>query len=127
MNVRLFPPSRRQALMWYGMFGGPVAWAGQHIAGFGLTLADCHDLTLPHRDINYHAWTIVVTTVALVVIAGAGVAAIGAWRLTRGEEELPGARIHFLAVVGMAITPLFFIIVLMSGLGALLLPQCVQS
>jgi hypothetical protein len=127
MHTRLFPPSRRQALMWIGMFAGPVAWAFQHLAGLSLTVADCHDLTLPRSNIHFHGWVIAVTAVALAVSVAGQLAAIGAWRLTRGEEELPGARIHFLSVVGMAISPLFIIIVLMSGLGALFLPQCVQS
>jgi hypothetical protein len=127
MDTRLFPPSRRQTLMWIGMFAGPVAWAAQHLAGLSLSVADCHDMSLPRSDIHYHAWVIVVTAGALALTIAGQLSAIAAWRLTRGEEELPGARIHFLAVVGMAITPLFTIIVLMSGIGALILPQCVQS
>ena len=124
--MRLAPPSRRSALMWFGLFGAPLAFTAQHLTGFALTQAACGSLTT-RRDVHLDAWAIVVTAVAVTVIAGSGLAAFATWRLTRDEEELPGTRIHFLAVIGMAIAPIFGAIVLMSGLGVVFLPECVQS
>ena len=43
------------------------------------------------------------------------------------EEPPPKGRLPFLAIVGMAITPLFLAIILMDGLGVVFLPECSQS
>ena len=36
-------------------------------------------------------------------------------------------RVHFLAIVGMAVTPLFLFIIVLSGLGVVALPGCRQA
>jgi hypothetical protein len=73
------------------------------------------------------AWTLAVTVAAAVVAVAAIAAAIVTFRATRGAEEPPAARIHFLAVIGITVGPLFLAMIVMSGLGAIFLPQCVQS
>ena len=112
--------------MWFGLFGAPLAFTAQHLTGFALTQAACGSLTT-RRDVHLDAWAIVVTAVAVTVIAGSGLAAFATWRLTRDEEELPGTRIHFLAVIGMTITPLFLAMIVMSSAGAIAATGCTQS
>lgn len=115
------------AVLWFGVLGAPFAWAAQHVAGYALTAAACGDAG---RRWNVHldTWTIVVTAVAATVTLLAGAAAVSVFRVTRDAgDEPPGGRIHFLAIVGMTITPLFLAIIVMSGLGSILLANCVQG
>jgi hypothetical protein len=118
-------------LVWVGLFAAPFAWAAQHVAGVQLTISQCHDnANGPAWDVPVHPIVIATTAVAAGVAVLGGLAAINAWRATREAEEddaPPPGRIHFLAVIGMTITPLFLAIILMSGLGSIFLPVCVQS
>jgi hypothetical protein len=117
--------------MWAGIVAAPAAWTFQHVAGIQLRIAQCHDNTAgPGGQVHVDTWTLVVTAAAAAVAVLGEIAAIGAWRATRGAEEddaPPRGRIHFLGVVGLTISPLFLAIILMSGLGSVLLPRCVQS
>jgi hypothetical protein len=119
------------ALMWFGLFGAPAAWTAQHVAGVWLTIGECHDNTVG-PDLRFHldGWVIAITAAAAAVALLAGLSAVAAWRATRDADDddgPPAGRIHFLAVIGITISPLFLAIILMSGLGTVFLPQCVQS
>ena len=116
---------------WLGVFMPPFAWAAQHVLGYATGLADCPDNTAgPGWSVPVDAGTIVVGTVAAVTAAACGVAAVVAWRATRDADDSdapPAGRIHFLAVIGMTITPLFLAMIVMSSAGALVFRGCVQS
>ena len=114
-------------LMWFGLLGAPLAWTVQHVVGFGLTQAQCN---LGGRDwsIPIDPGTLAITVAATIVALLSGAAAVAAFMATRDAgTELPGARLHFLATVGIVITPIFMCIVLMSGISVLTLPECHQS
>ena len=122
-----------EALSWFGLLGAPVAWTVTHVLGYGLTEATC-DPAGTRWSIALDGWTVALTAVAAAIAALAGLAALVAFRRTREvegvggpEEPPPKGRIHFLAVVGIAISPLFLAIIVMDGLGVVLLPSCVQS
>ena len=124
-RTRLTP----QLLQWFGVFGAPFAWAGQHAVGFFLTIAAC-DPTGGASRILIDTITGVVSAVMAVVAALAGAAAVVGWAQTRGtgnSDPPPRGRRHFLAIVGMTITPLFFAMIVMSGSGVLHLTECRQS
>jgi hypothetical protein len=105
--------------------GAPLAWAAQHVIGFALGDAECGTAG---QDLAFGLWTVVVMAAAAAVALAGGGAAVVAYRATRGAgDELPAARIRFLAVIGLAITPLFLALILMNGIGALVLPGCRQS
>ena len=122
---------RAALLMWFGLFAAPAAWAVQHVAGIELQYAQCHDSTPgPAYRIHVDAWTLAVTIAAAAVAVLGGLASVAAWRATReadDDDAPPAGRIHFLSVIGMTITPLFLAIILMSGLGEVFLPSCLQS
>ena len=122
---------RAALLVWFGVFAAPAAWALQHVTGIELQYASCHDNAPgPGFDFNVDAWTLVITLAAAAIAVAGGLASVAAWRATREAEEddaPPAGRIHFLSVIGMTITPLFLAIILMSGLGVVFLPSCVQS
>jgi hypothetical protein len=111
--------------LWLGVFGAPGAWALQHVSGYALTEATCGDAGW---HVNLDAWTIAVSAGAALVAVAAGTAAALTYRATRAAgEEPPVARIRFLAVIGIAIAPLFLAMILMSGLGTLFLDHCRQG
>jgi len=132
MRLR-WPHPPLAALMWFGLLGAPSAWVVQHLIGYGLAEATCSEAG-KRWSISVDGLTIVVTAVDASIAALAGLAALAAYRRTRGakgeggsEEPPPIGRIHFLAVVGIAVSPLFLAIIVMSGLGSVVLDNCIQS
>ena len=122
---RADPPRSIRLLMWFGLFGAPGAWMLMHLAGFGLTQARCD---AAGASVDVRGWTTALLALTVVVAAASEAAAIFVFRRTRDAGELPpGSRVHFFSVIAMTIGPLFLIIILMEGLGALLLPQCLQG
>jgi hypothetical protein len=122
---------RPAALAWVGTLGPPAAWAIQHVAGFGVALADCPDNAVgPRWDVPVDALTIAIGAAAALTATACGLAALAAWRATRESEDddaPPAGRVHFLSVIGMAIAPLFVIMIVLSSAGAIIANGCVQA
>jgi heme/copper-type cytochrome/quinol oxidase subunit 2 len=117
------------ALQWYGVFGAPVAWGAQFLVGFSFHIAQCNAAGRSWA-LSVHAWTIATTAVAAILglLALAAAGAVFREVSRRGEEEVPhGERLKFLSILGLAITPLFLCIILMSGFGTTLIDSCRQS
>jgi hypothetical protein len=116
---------RISMLAWAGAWAPPLAWALQHMAGFMLGLAQCSP-NGSRWHISLATWAVAFAAVAgLIAVAGI-VAAVVAFRRTRGlgDGPPPGSRIHFVAVMALAIGPLFLAIIVLNGLGAGLLDTC---
>lgn len=113
---------RERALLWFGVLGAPSAWVIQHLTGYALSEAGCHG------DVAIDPGTIVISAAAAAIALLAALASVVVWRATRGAGSAPPTgRVHFMAVIGMTVAPLFLALVLMSGLGAVLIDGCVQS
>jgi hypothetical protein len=125
---RLLQP---QLLAWVGVLGSPFAWATQHVAGFALALSRCPDNTQgPGWKVPVNTVTLIFGITAAAVTLLSGASAFAAWRATRENDDddaPPAGRVHFLAVIGLTITPLFFAIIVMSSTGAIVFPKCVQE
>jgi hypothetical protein len=118
-----------ELLMWIGIVGAPAVWACQHVFGFGVTQAGC---AVGSRGWNVpiDTWTAVATSVAGALAIGALVASALTYRAVRDAEidtEPPKGRLYFVSICGIVISPLFLAIILMSGIGTLLLPNCHQG
>jgi len=122
---------RSSLRMWVGVFAAPAAWTVQHVVGLQLQFAQCHDNTRgPAYGVPVDTLSIAVTAVAAVIAVGGELAALAAWRSTRENDDSdppPEGRIHFMSIIGITVSPLFLAIILMSGLGIVFLPDCVQS
>jgi hypothetical protein len=123
---------RRAALLaWVGVLGSPIAWAGQHIAGFALALSQCPDNTQgPGWSVPVNTVTLILGITAATVALLSGASAFIAWRASSESDDddaPPAGRVHFLSVIGLTITPLFFAIIVMSSTGAIVFKECVQS
>jgi hypothetical protein len=120
-----------QRLAWVGVLGPPFVWAAQHVAGYAVALADCPDNTAgPGWKVPVDTLTLIVGATAAAFTLLCGAAAFIAWRATReadDDDAPPAGRVHFLSVIGLTITPLFFAMVVMSSAGAIAFQECVQS
>jgi hypothetical protein len=121
--------NRLEALQWFGLFAGPIAFALEHVVGVFSVLADCNPAgrawAVPQHPIQLGAMG-----VAAVVIVAAEGAAFLAYRATTDvsqEGEPPLGRIRFLSTAALIVGPIFLTLVLLSGLGAAGHPNCQQS
>jgi heme/copper-type cytochrome/quinol oxidase subunit 2 len=123
--------ARPSVLVWLGLFAAPAAWTAQHVAGIGLTISDCHDNAAgPSWDVPVDGTVIAVTAVAALVALVGIASAFATYRSASDADDddaPPQGRNHFLSIIGLTTSPLLLAIILMSGLGSVLLPECVQS
>ena len=130
------PPSNR--LVWFAVLGGAIAWAVQFVTNLEFSWARCNAPSGRWR-LPVHGWEIALSAVAvLVALAAAGVSlrlylrtsrldhVAEAERRGRGTAP-PTGRINFLATVGLTVNFLALAIIVMTGIGAPLLPVCQQS
>lgn len=131
-----FPPSN--ALIWFGVLGGGAAWAVQFVANLAFTFAQCN-APAGRWQLPVHGWEIGLSAAAIAV----GLAAEGVcvWLFLRtfhldhvfeaerhGEgSPPPTGRISFLSMVGLTVNFLALAIMVMTAIGAPLLPVCQQS
>ncbi len=131
------PTSRKgraalNALAWFGVSGGPVAWALQYIFGAQLVLARCESPDARFQ-LPATAWAIALAALACAVSVLGELSAIAVFRATRADDEgqrgqrVAEGRLHFLAAVGMTVNPLALAICAMVAVGVPLLGMCHQS
>jgi heme/copper-type cytochrome/quinol oxidase subunit 2 len=115
--------------MWYAVLGAPLAWWVQLLVGYWVNQTNC---SVPGQrwGINDDTWGIVLMVACFAVAAGSGLISLAMFRGTADAEKddaPPPGRAHFLAIVGMTVTVLFLFIIVMTGLGVVILPDCHQS
>lgn len=122
-------PIAPELLQWVGLFGAAIGWTAQHITGFGVTVADCgaggHGWNLDET-----VWQVVLIVVGLVIILIAEAAAVTVLVRTWGVEHdaaPPLGRQHFFAMAATAGNVLFFMMVLLSGIGTIATGPCHQA
>jgi hypothetical protein len=129
MRLRLRSPIPLELLQWVGLLGAALGWTAQHITGFGVTVAKCGaGGSAWHLDRT--AWEVTLIVVAELLIVIAEAAAITVLLQTWGVEEdgsPPAGRQHFFAIAAATGNVLFFVMVLLSGIGTLATTPCTQS
>ena len=121
--------TRLEALQWFGLLGGPLAFMLEHVTGVFSAFADCNPAG-SRWDYPQHMVQLGAMSLAGLVIVLAEGAAFLAYRETRQldyEADPPPGRIRFLATAALAVGPLFLTLVLFSGLGAAVYPSCHQA
>ncbi|HYY02874.1 MAG TPA: hypothetical protein VE736_03220 [Gaiellaceae bacterium] len=122
-------PIRPELLQWVGLFGAALGWTAQHITGFGVTVAECGAGSSAWH-LNGTAWQITLIVVGELLILVAEAAAITVLVRTWGVEEddaPPLGRQHFFAMAAAVGNVLFFVMVLLSGIGTLVTTPCHQA
>lgn len=117
---------RLNALVWFAVMGGALAWAAQLAFGYMLGTARCSS---PNGRFMppFHAWGVALASAAVAVALLAEVAAILVFLTTREAEQVPIKRVHFLATAAMTVNPLVLAISAMTGVGTAVLTLCHQS
>jgi hypothetical protein len=132
ISLREASLGRLNRFAWFGVLGGPVAWAAQFLLGMQFGLARCES---PNERFQFPVHTISPVLGAIGVLVGviAELAAIAVFRTTRPDQhsqqaaDITTGRLHFLAVVGMTVNPLTLAICAMVAVGVPLLGLCQQS
>jgi hypothetical protein len=127
------------ALLWFGILGGPLGWAAQFVASYWFALAQC-DPPVPRWHLPVHAWEIGLACGGLAIGSIATVVSLrillSSYRVDRDVLQLelrgigsrpPLGRVMFLAVVGLTVNLLAIPIVIITGAGAPVLTVCQQS
>jgi hypothetical protein len=118
---------RLNILVWFGILGGPLAWATVHVAGYGFGLAECDGPT-GRWQLPVHAWDVAFAAVGIVIALAAEAVSLWIFRQTQTEgNDPPAGRLHFLSVIGLTVNPLAVAIMVMTGIGTSLLRLCHQS
>jgi hypothetical protein len=115
--------ARLELLQWYALFGGALAWAAQHVAGYFVSTAAC-------GSTPFHAAApqVVLAVAACLAILSAEAAAIVVFRATSSSDAPPPVgRLHFFAQAAMLGNVLFFVITVLNGVGTVYHLPCAQS
>ena len=120
---------RLELLQWFGLFGGALAWATQHVVGFWISDAGC--------SVAGRQWGLPVTSVQVLVGVAAGAVTLAAWtaaliafRETRAVDENapgPAGRIHFFAQAALLGNVLFLVIIVLSTVSTVVELPCRPS
>lgn len=117
-------------LLWFGVLGAAGAWSLHTVVDWGIEETVCrsgHDelLGLPLRPVLF-----VLALVFLAVSVASTVVAYALWRRLDGApagDELGALRQQragFMALVGVAMDVLFVLMVAMSAVSILVIPEC---
>jgi hypothetical protein len=115
--------------MWFGIAAAPIAWTLQFIFAFAISDAACN-VNGRRWGLPIDAWAIVAMVFAAAFAAAGTASALATFRRAREAEDddpPPGGVAHFFATVGLTTSPLFFVMILMTGFGVVFLRNCVQA
>ena len=120
---------RLSILQWFGIPVGGCVWFAEFLAGLGTTQAACNPAG--------RRWGIPLDTVELalmaagiVVVSAAELASLAVFRATREVEEQgppPEGRLHFFASAAVAGNAIFLVIILLTGIAAVVDRACHQA
>jgi hypothetical protein len=131
---------RRLAIaQWIGVVVAPLAWALQHVVGYGIAQARC-SVGGEHWGISNTVWELALLACVGLLVVISEAAAVAVFLATREANygdvppgdgrwngALPQTRLHFFATAAMVANVLFLAIVLMDGLASALEKACVGS
>jgi hypothetical protein len=120
---------RLELLQWFGLFGGALAWAAQHVVGFAISDSGC--------SVAGRQWGLPVSTLQVLLGVAAGAIAIAAWtaalvafretRAVGGDAPGPAGRIHFFAEAALLGNVLFLVIIVLNAVSTVVELPCRPS
>jgi hypothetical protein len=113
---------RLELLQWYALLGGAVAWAAQQVTGYFISTAGCGSPAFSARTPQ-----IALAISAGMLVLAAETSAFLVFRATSGDDPPPGGRLHFLAEAALLGNVLFFVTVVLTGVGSVYHLPCAQS
>jgi hypothetical protein len=118
--------TRLEFLQWYGLIGGALAWTAQHVLGFFVGDAGCSQ-SVAYWHVDIALWESLLLLCALAAVLAAGTASVVVFRATAGagaDTPGPAGRMHFFAQAALLGNVLFFMLVLLDGVGVLAHTDC---
>lgn len=138
-RVGRFTLRQLSVVQWIGVVVAPLAWASQHVVGYGVGEARC-SVAGAAWGISYDTWQLAIMAAAIVLILLSEAAAVTVFLETRDtnygdgppgdgrwDGAVPYTRLHFFAITAMVANVLFLAIVLLDALGAIASTLCAQS
>jgi hypothetical protein len=120
---------RLSQLQWFGFLAGGVIWWSTFLTGIGTTVAVCNPASgrwgIPHDTVQ-----LALMAVAIAFILAAQAAAIVVFRATRNVEEAdppPEGRMHLFSIGALLGNTLFLVIILLTGIAAVVDRACHQA
>lgn len=123
--------------LWFGLFGGAFAWSVQLLVNYAVAAHVCYPravpLTLPTIGESAMLWTLVIVSIATVVIGAAAlVVAIRTWRRTSRETgggshwllDTGEGRTRFMAAAAIMTSSIFLLAIIVHLAAVLALRYC---
>lgn len=120
---------RQLLALWFVVLGPAAAWSVQFLASYNIAeTAGCLPGSFGYlRTGGAKPLIAGITTAALLVCVATGLLSIHYWRKLRDRDPTPGGRAHWLSVVGMITSLMFFLLIAGSYAPlAILQPLCSQ-
>jgi hypothetical protein len=124
MSVR-----RLSQLQWFGFLAGGTIWFVAFLAGVGASSARCNPASR-RWSLAHDAIELGLMLFAALVVGAAGVASAVVFRATRDVEEQeapPLGRVHFFSAAACAGNLIFLVIILLTGIAAIVDRTCHQA
>jgi hypothetical protein len=118
--------ARLELLQWFALFGAPLAWVVQLVAGFTVTSAACATV----GGVSIEPWQIALGVACGAVALAAQVCALVAWRSLRGAHYAdagPEGRLYFFSIAALFGNTLFLAMIALTAIGELAHASCRQS
>jgi hypothetical protein len=116
--------ARRNFLLWFGVFGAPLAWFLHLLIGWMFEEAACSNGSRRWWN-GEHWWQVGLTVTALAVGLLGTLSALASLRASRrGELPDPRGRLLFLAVFGLSASLFFLALTALAGTYVIILDPC---
>jgi hypothetical protein len=129
---------RLARLQWVGLLAGATAWTVAHLAGIGITQAECNAIG-GRWGLSNPWWQGTVMVAAATLVVAAEVCAVVVFARTRGkdfgdgppepeekDDPKPG-RLHFFSAAAMITNAILLMIILLDGTANLADIACRRS
>lgn len=117
--------------VWFGLIGGPAAWALQGLLGWGIAGAACNDGTAAWGPLSPGGVRMLLVVLSLAALGAAVASGVGARQWWRGltppgrfTEAVGKQRLEFMAIAGVLVSIVFSIAITWTGLAVLWLDVC---
>jgi hypothetical protein len=110
---------RLSALQWFGLVAGVPALAAGHMAGIGLTYAECN-VGGAQWGIANDPWELAILSaaaLAMVLSAAAAGMVIARTQGTSYEDDPPLSRIRFFAIAALVMNLIFVVVMMLDLVG----------
>jgi hypothetical protein len=121
------PRSTRALPLWFGVLAPPLAWLAHLLLGDLLYELGCAAgmRTKAILGLRLDAWAVIQTAALLSITIAAGMLAFRAWRQLQAQSNGGSLdRAKAMALVGVASSALYTLILLFGLLPSMFLPEC---